>query len=386
MKGFKYGLLFSFLVLGCQNANNQEKNQIVTFDIKELSKITSIKLSDLGFVDIVYIPLETNENSIIQRVNEINVGNEFFLIKYLDRILKFKFNGSFVTKIGTEGRGPNEFIGAIDLDIDKINQNIYLVSGSQKKFYVYTENGEFIKSFQSPLNTTDFRFVEGGILCYSMNLGGNIDFSYNLIGNDGKIIDKIPNKYPYKDRFRKYIIQKENLFYRFKDRLYKKEVYSDTIFVLENINFKPHLVIEQGKRVITTKARSESDPEYLLKNFSTPLDLFEFGDYIYYRFLIYPESYCFIGSKKNDFQALVNPEQGFTNDLDGGPNILPMTIKDDNTIIGWVDAIKLKNYVASEAFKNSKPKYPEKKKELEKLANSMKETDNPVLMLVQLKK
>ena len=32
------------------------------------------------------------------------------------------------------------------------------------------------------------------------------------------------------------------------------------------------------------------------------------------------------------------------------------------------------------------PKYPEKKKELEKLANSLKETDNPVLIIVRLKK
>ena len=84
-------------------------------------------------------------------------------------------------------------------------------------------------------------------------------------------------------------------------------------------------------------------------------------------------------------QVLFNPEEGIINDLDGGVNILPLTIKDDNTIIGWVDAIKLKAHVASETFKNSSPKYPEKKKKLEKLAGSLKETDNPVLMMVRLK-
>jgi hypothetical protein len=56
------------------------------------------------------------------------------------------------------------------------------------------------------------------------------------------------------------------------------------------------------------------------------------------------------------------------------------------TLISWIDAIKLKAHVTSETFLNSTPKYPEKKKELEKLANSLKETDNPVLMLVKLKK
>ena len=47
---------------------------------------------------------------------------------------------------------------------------------------------------------------------------------------------------------------------------------------------------------------------------------------------------------------------------------------------------QIKVRVASNEFKNSSPKYPEKKKELEKLANSLKETDNPVLMMVRLKK
>jgi hypothetical protein len=37
-------------------------------------------------------------------------------------------------------------------------------------------------------------------------------------------------------------------------------------------------------------------------------------------------------------------------------------------------------------FINSEVKLLEKKKELEKLANSLKETDNPVLVLVSLKK
>ncbi|HQB37467.1 MAG TPA: hypothetical protein PLI41_07990, partial [Bacteroidales bacterium] len=60
--------------------------------------------------------------------------------------------------------------------------------------------------------------------------------------------------------------------------------------------------------------------------------------------------------------------------------------KDNKTVISWIDANKLKEYIASENFKNSKPLYPEKKKELEKLANSLKETDNPVLVLVSLKK
>ena len=61
-------------------------------------------------------------------------------------------------------------------------------------------------------------------------------------------------------------------------------------------------------------------------------------------------------------------------------------VKNQNEfLISWTDAYKLKTYLKSEAFQSSTPKYPEKKKELERQANSLDENDNPVLMLVKLK-
>ena len=46
---------------------------------------------------------------------------------------------------------------------------------------------------------------------------------------------------------------------------------------------------------------------------------------------------------------------------------------------------QLKAHVASDAFIKSTPKFPGKKKELEELANSLKDTDNPVLIMIKLK-
>ncbi|MCX6262809.1 MAG: hypothetical protein NTY95_18560, partial [Bacteroidia bacterium] len=124
----------------------------------------------------------------------------------------------------------------------------------------------------------------------------------------------------------------------------------------------------------------------IFQNFLTPMNLFEFGDYVFYEFIApyngKRESLAFIGSKKNDFTVLFDPEKDLINDLDGGQSILPKTIKENNTIISWIDALTPKTYVASETFKSYNPKYPEKKKELEKLANSLQETDNPVLILI----
>jgi len=79
---------------------------------------------------------------------------------------------------------------------------------------------------------------------------------------------------------------------------------------------------------------------------------------------------------------------GIINDLDGGTKFFPKSYfseNDNEYLLGLVHPYYLKNYISTNEFKNSIPKYPEKKKELEKLANSLKENDNPVLMLVRLK-
>jgi hypothetical protein len=176
------------------------------------------------------------------------------------------------------------------------------------------------------------------------------------------------------------------------NQLFKKEVYSDTVYIYENKDFKPHLVIQTGKKLIMPQVRSEYDGLDIARDYIMPLKLFEFGEFVYYEFIYKFElyrnipRYSFIGSIESNFIAFYKAEPGIINDPDGGPNILPKTIKDDNTVIALVDALQLKKHVVSDVFKNSIPKYPEKKKELEKLANSLKETDNPILMIVRLKK
>jgi len=79
---------------------------------------------------------------------------------------------------------------------------------------------------------------------------------------------------------------------------------------------------------------------------------------------------------------------GIDNNLDGGPYLEPtfyFQINNEEYLVSSINAFDLKAHVASEAFKNSTPKYPEKKSELEKLANNLNDNDNPVLMLVKLK-
>jgi len=400
----RYYLIFSILLIGfgCKNSEKSYDLPIVIFNLKDITDLSTIKLTDLGIHNIEYVALETNEQSIFSFTDNVLVGSvppikiiadkSFLLIKQFNNILKFQYDGKFLAKIGTVGRGPEEFTVAHDLDIRTKDKNVFLVSGWQKKINIYSSEGLYLKSFNIPLYApVDMRIAGDNILCYCENHMGNIENSYTLLDTNGLVIKSFPNKFPFVNHDA-FIFQHENIFYRFNNQLFKKEVYSDTIYVFDKMEFKPHMVIQAGDKLVTPEARSEYSGMEIAEKYIQPLNLMEFGDYVYYDF-IYSfvankelTTYGFVGSKTNGFQALFNKSIGILNDLDGGPGIIPWAMKDDETLLSLIDALSLKSYVASDEFKKTEPKYPEMKKELEKFVFGLKETDNPVLILATLKR
>lgn len=399
MKALRIILILSLVVLIHKGAYCQSENPLASYDLKDLPKITKVMLSDLGFIDIEYIPLESKEQSLITEIdlvffndysiNKLIPGDGYFLLKNGNNVFKFSENGKFISRIGIIGRGPQEITNIEDLDIDKENQNIYLLSGWQKKFCVYSPNGQFIRSFKVPFYIREFRFSENNLLCYCGNNRGDNENSFILLDKMGHLIKKFPNRYSFRGKSG-FGFTHENLFYSYNKKINVKELYSDTIYSFENSAFYKHGVIEAGKKKVTPKVRSESTTEQICANYIQPLNLFEFGSFIFYAFTDkFVENdvriYGFIGSKEKNYKVLFNLGEGINNDLDGGPNIIPLTVNNDNTIVSILDVLTLKKYISTEEFKKSKPKYPEKKQELVKLANSLNETDNPVLVLVKLK-
>jgi hypothetical protein len=372
------------------------KGRLLTFDLRDLPDIKTVKLSDFGVSEIEYIPLKTTTKTVIPPIGNIIFSKNYFLTKSSSCINMFRYDGTFVTEIGTNGRGPNEYIFASDVDIDPKNESIYIGDGRQSKFLVIDKDGKVVRTFKSPqTGYMMFKFIKDGILCYYDNFAGNIENSFILIDTTGKIIRNFPNKYPLESFDRGMSYGSEIIFYTFNNQIFKKEIYCDTIFLYNNKVFEPHLIIDVGDLRLTPSVRTSanggsfSEVKSTLSKILLPINLFEFSDFIFYSFSINLNgkngSFSFIGSKKNNFRAMFPISEGLINDFDGGPNIMPKAVKDDNTLVSWIDAFEFKKHIASDAFKNSTPEYPEKKKELEKLADSIKENDNPIMILIKVR-
>lgn len=228
-------LVVSTFVIGCKNTYH-ETSYLPTFDLKNLPEIRDVKLSDLGFVDIKYVPLESKDLSFICNLygifnfaTKLVVGHNFFIIKCGNNILKFRNDGSFETKIGRIGRGPNEITVVHDLAIDPETNNIYVLARWQKKIFVYDENGALIRTIQISNSPSELVICEDGILCYSENHMGDIINSFDVVDTTGAILKSFKNKYPFKN-IDGYVTSGENLFYQFENQIFSKQVYSDTIY------------------------------------------------------------------------------------------------------------------------------------------------------------
>lgn len=385
----KFWIVFIFLG-GSLFFTPSLEGQLVKVDLKKLPEKRTLKLSEIGVADVQYIPLETTPECMIKSIRNVIFGKDFFLIQYFADINIFRYDGSFVTKIGTIGRGPNEFTNAHDADINPKTGSIYVADGFLQKFIVYNKQGKVLRTFKTPLTgALNFKFTNDGILCYYYNHMGIVENSYILIDTLGKIIKNFPNKYPWKRTVPNVFYMGENIFYRFNGNLLKKEIYTDTVYAYKNKGFTPNLIIDVGKLRLTPEIREKNDAKYIMNNFLTPMNIFEFGKYIYYEIVIpwegETEGLSWIGSKDGKFSALFDPEIDLINDFDAGPKIWPKTVKDNSTMVSWTDAIKLTQYVISTDFRTLKPVNSDKKKQFEKLAQSIKETDNPVLILIKIK-
>lgn len=381
-------VFFAAIVISCKNTGQGKEERLITFDLKELPPQGPLNLSELGAVDIQYIPLETTGQVVIPGIRKILVSRDYFLTVYFSNIFMFRHDGTFVTKIGKVGKGPDEFTVAHDVDIDKNDGSIYLAAGFQQKFFVFSPEGNLVRTFKTPLSSAmSFRLTGEGILCYYSNHMGEIENSYFLVDTTGTILRNFPNKYPWTRTVPNVFYQGENLFYNFDNQVLKKEIYCDTVYSLKNGDFEPHMVIDVGSRRLTPEARTSSTAEIIMKSYLHPMELFEFGDKVYYEFISSQndkmEGLAFIGSKDGELRTFFDPEKELLNDLDGGLCVWPKGIWDDNTLVSWVEALTLKNWVNSDTFKNSNPRNPGKKAELVRLADRLEETDNPVLVLVR---
>jgi hypothetical protein len=377
--------------------------------------------------DIKYVPLQTQDNLAFVGIWDCVFSDKYILVKDLRKCYLYDYEGKVIAKIGSQGRGPGEYQNARNVAFGPNNkiyiQNLYdllefNMDGSFSKKYdkCFLTNNDFIGSW---LPITD-SLIFGKI----SSLMGNEKNKALIFSRNGVVKAQFKN-YILFNRGRQLAGPEEisaNI-YKFQNEIVFKEIYNDTIFNLsKELDLIPKYLINLGKFSEPISHReniiqgNNLDYSTIWEKYMLLENVFQTQNYLildcefnvqfpakrltpktvmegitsWYnttRVLgIYNKQtkklvFCKPTSTDNSLYT-----SGLYNDVDAGARFFPKTQVNDSTMVMTIEAKQLKDHVASADFKNAIPKYPEKKKQLEELANRLTEFDNPVLMFVTVKR
>ena len=424
-------VIISSLFGGCKNNPILSDNGYVELLLE--NNIKNFKPLSLGNLNcnVTYIPLESGSSSILKQINALDISDNLIVAGDPFNIVLFSKAGKFISKVGRQGKGPNDYAIKGELKLDE--PYIYVPCLIKNTMFIYCPSEEnariipfpkrhFSLELQNWMPTADSTFI-----VQVPNFSGRERDRIIEINYEGEVIRRWDNRSffdiltPKLGESSMHLAKGSNMtdgqIYLFQDRVRITHRTNDTIFEIQNDILKPVYVINRGTLGLPYECLGVpvNSPMFeRVKGAMVVSKIFETTNHLLFT-IRFGKSYPFkfkrppvdtgiaLIEKKYDILGVYNKATtefffvapsgvdhqleplGIENDIDGGINFAPMYSPNERTLVSWFNAYDLKAHVASEAFRNSTPKYPERKRELEALANRLKDDDNPVLMVVTFK-
>jgi hypothetical protein len=384
----KYFLILLTVTISCKT----EKKELIKFDSTTLIE-RDISLTEIAD-DISYIPLDNSTpiGPIYDNIKFLN--NSIYLSAQNTGVLEFNMQGQFIRKIGKFGRGPGEYTHCYSFTIDDKSGTVYVRDGGGI-MKAFSKSGVYLRSFSlqeygDMIDEIEF-FNSNLFTSYSIQYE-NANYEWIIFDTLGRVLDKKERTTP---KFVSNALGGGGI-YRFDNTLTYWNNYTDTAFLIfPDLKQKPSFIISSGEqRLPKSKITVETMSDYMWFQ-----QIFETNHFIFIRYFFPLKKYPFVLIDKHINKSyLINLNSddggstligGILNDLDGGTRFLPQSYFTKNSrefVVGLIYPYQIQAHVKSAEFKNATAKYSEMKENLIKLAGSLKETDNPILMIVRLKK
>ncbi|WP_167619146.1 6-bladed beta-propeller [Maribellus sediminis] len=391
---FNAFIIFAFTA--CKVENNG--NNLISLSEPESLALTLTDIAE----DVTYVRLSSKIP--IQHIHHLEViDDNIFISCHPEMIVRFDLNGNLLGEIGKKGRGPQDYERTLSFTLDYTNKHVIVLSNNfTLKFYDFS--GEYVKTI-SLKNISDFSEVsmlkEGLILLTRGNPYGNAKFNWIILDIDGKIIDTKENHVKF-NLSTNIALNPSQITCKFQRKIIYYESFNDTIFAIDQNHYVPQFIFERDQYRMTSQRFISETPKWINEVDRSRLKKPE-KKYYHIRTLFMTTKYFWIGysldyysqlalidNKTNELYTIYDSGEnsGLLNDYDGGLSFFPESYFEKNNsefLCSWINSLQIKGHIFSRVFKSTIPQYPEKKKELEKLANNLNENDNPVLMLVKLK-
>ena len=383
------------LALFLCRCGSKDNSTIRTIDLLAPGGKQITNLSEIA-ADIQYIPLETHPDALMRFVGYLKEGNDKFYINTVLELLCFDKTGKFLYKLDQQGRGPGEYIYLSDYDIKPEKNLVIVLTRGKLYFYNETDTGFNLQrqlDLKIQPNYIDFFPGQDNILLSFTASTGENKYQCVAITPEGDTLFKRTNYYKF-TRTSKVVMgfNSDNIINKHDETIRIKGFLNDTIFTINSdFKFVPFMVLNSGGKSITTDFLANV-PAPDMNSGTSPTaaflaisEILELEKYLLCRYYYQEGSTWILYDKKSDQTFQFDGKELLRDDISGGINIEPKFVCNGN-IYSWTDALKFKTYMSGDDFRNAEVKNPGRKAELEKLAESVKEDDNHLLIVITPKK
>jgi hypothetical protein len=385
-------IILVFILLACKNSS---------YDIKEIDLVgafdnkNKINLSTIA-ESVEYIPLQSNRSHYIEKIPRVYADSKYIIIiAFKQQIVFDRSSGEFICKVGHYGRDPGAFRRTrFNIAFNEDRKTIYADSW-EGNIIEYSLNNKIVNVFERPQNVRSipsFAWVNDSIYyAYVENRTGDEKVRLVRFNSNNDSIWFIANNNFYKNdpNFARSWGAGMGWFYRYNKQLFLKELFVDTVYSVKTNGLFPRYIMNCGNYAPPSFKREfiKSDD---FKSYFWIQRMFESTNFVFFK-LSYQESTRYgVYNKIEDSTHITHYSEitsldsnvaihGFVNDLDGFHQFCPESINSRGEMIALLQAYEIVNW-----FNENPDKATKLPSHLQKL-KSIRETDNPVVMIVKLK-
>jgi len=161
-------IILLIVVAGCRGGK-QSTDDLIIVDVTKSYPKKELILQD--FMDVEYVPLETNDEFLTQGVVQ-DVGKEFILVTNRindgDIFVFDRKTGKGIRKINRKGQGGEEYAFINKIVLDEKNNEMFVNNWGTKKILVYDLYGKFKRSFSAEFSNI-FEYDKDNFIGYDMS-------------------------------------------------------------------------------------------------------------------------------------------------------------------------------------------------------------------------
>ena len=167
-------IIVSFIACNSTSNNNSTSNKesaekFITFNFPDKLDKEYCPLSKIADT-ILFIPLETTPESFLGNITSVDFNDSTILVNDRKRLLTFTWEGKFIRKIGSKGKGPGEYLRILNFVLNR--DTVFISSTGKFGLEKFTLDGKYLGFIPLKSQLWFFtRYNDDGYVWYNRKFG-----------------------------------------------------------------------------------------------------------------------------------------------------------------------------------------------------------------------